>query len=77
MPIAGISLGTGLGGGTTATISGAPAAAGAAAFNIDVRDTEANIVVRTSDATGVIAFGTDTYDIYVFNGFNWQIYNNT
>ena len=77
MPIAGIAQGLGLGGGATATINGAPGGGGASGFNIDLRDTEANIVVRTSDATGVIAFGTDTYDLYVFNGFNWQIYNNT
>ena len=72
-----ISLGLGLGGGKSATSSGAPGGGGGGGFNIDLRDTEANIVVRTSDATGVIAFGTDTYDLYVFNGFNWQIYNNT
>ena len=76
MPIAGIAQGLGIGGGATATISGAPGG-GSSGFNIDIRDTEANIVVRTSDATGVIAYGTDTYDLYVFNGFNWQIYNNT
>tara|TARA_B100001146_G_C16109192_1_gene402853 strand:- start:629 stop:919 length:291 start_codon:yes stop_codon:yes gene_type:complete len=50
---------------------------GAGGFNIDVRDTEANIAVRTSDATGVIAFGTDTNDLYVFDGTTWQIYNNS
>ena len=77
MPIAGIAQGLGLGGGATATISGAPSGGASGGFNIDIRDTHANIVVRTSDATGVIAFGTDTYDLYVFNGFNWQIYNNT
>ena len=77
MPISGISQGLGIGGGTSATSSGAPGGGGAVSgFNIDVRDTEANIVVRTSDATGVIAYGTDTNDLYVFNGFNWQIYNN-
>jgi hypothetical protein len=76
MPIAGISLGTGLGGGTSATSSGAPGAA-AAGFNIDVRDTEANILARTGDATGVIAFGTDTLDLYVYDGTNWQIYENS
>jgi hypothetical protein len=75
VPSSTISLGLGLGGGKSATSSGAPSGGGG--FNIDLRDTEANIVVRTSDATGVIAFGTDTYDLYVFNGFNWQIYNNT
>ena len=48
----------------------------ASGFNIDVRDTEANILTRTGDATGVIAYGTDTEDLYVYDGTNWQIYNN-
>jgi hypothetical protein len=77
MPLAGISLGTGLGGGTTATISGAPSGGGGSSgFNIDIRDTQANIYARSGDATGVIAFGTDTYDLYVFGGSQWQIYLN-
>lgn len=76
MPIAGISLGTGLGGGTTATISGAPSGGATGGFNIDVRDTQANILARSGDATGVIAYGTDTEDLYVYDGTNWQIYNN-
>jgi hypothetical protein len=48
-------------------------------FNIDVRDTRANIVARTGDATGVIAFvtsGDNQYDIMVYDGTNWQIYYN-
>jgi hypothetical protein len=53
------------------------AAPEAGGFNIDVRDTEANIFARTGDATGVIAFGTDTNDLYVYNGITWQIYNNS
>jgi hypothetical protein len=75
MPIAGISLGTGLGGGTAATISGSPAG-GAANFNINVRAIEATILARTGDETGVIAFGTDTLDLYVYDGMAWQIYEN-
>ena len=39
-------------------------------------DTEANIRLRTSDATGTIMFGTDTYDLYIFDGTDWQTYNN-
>jgi hypothetical protein len=46
-------------------------------FNIDVRDTHANILARSGDATGVIAFGTDTLDLYVFDGTNWQLYENS
>jgi len=75
MPIAGISQGLAIGGGTTATISGVPAG-GSSGFNIDIRDTQANILARSGDATGVIAFGTDTFDLYVFDGTRWQIYNN-
>jgi hypothetical protein len=79
MPIAGIAQGLGIGGGATATISGAPGGGGVG-FNIDLRDTFTNIVTRTGDPVGVIAFvtsGDNQYDILVFNGFNWQIYNNT
>lgn len=49
----------------------------ASGFNIDVRDTEANIFARTGDATGVIAYGTDTEDLYVYDGTVWNIYNNS
>ena len=79
MPIGGISLGTGLGGGTTATSSGAPAAA-AAGFNIDVQLPLADILARTGDETGVIALVTtapNQYDILVYDGTNWQIYENS
>jgi hypothetical protein len=78
MPIAGISLGTGLGGGTTATISGSSGGGGGSSgFNIDVRATKTTILARTGDAVGVIAYGTDTYDLYVYDGTNWQTYLNT
>ena len=80
MPIAGISLGTGLGGGTSATSSGAAGGGVASGFNIDVRDTRANIVARSGDAVGVIAFvtsGANQYDIMVYDGTVWQIYNNS
>ena len=59
----------GFGSGTTA--------AAETGFNIDVRDTKANILARSGDATGVIAFGTDTNNIYVFDGTNWQTYENS
>jgi len=39
-------------------------------------DTESNIRSRSSDATGTIMFGTDTYDLYIFDGTDWQTYNN-
>jgi hypothetical protein len=46
-------------------------------FNIDVRLTQADIYARSGDAVGVIAYGTDTYDLYVFDGSQWQIYENS
>ena len=76
MPISGISQGLGIGGGASATISGAPGG-DAAGFNIDVRETHATILARSGDATGVIAYGTDTYDLYVYDGANWQTYQNS
>jgi len=71
-----ISLGLGLGGGKFGTVSGRGRSP-ATGFNIDVRDTHANILARTGDATGVIAYGTDTEDIYVYDGTFWQFYQNT
>jgi hypothetical protein len=40
-------------------------------------DTAANITARSSDDAGTIMYGSDTYDLYVFDGSNWQIYNNS
>ena len=40
-------------------------------------DTAANISARTSDDVGTIMYGSDTYDLYVFDGSNWQVYNNS
>ena len=71
-----IMLGLGLGGGRSATSSGTPSG-GVAGFRIDVLDTHANILARTGDAVGVIAYGTDTEDIYVYDGTSWQYYENT
>lgn len=70
-----ISLGLGLGGGKASSSSGSLPVSGG--FNIDVRDTKANILARSGDATGVIAYGTDTYDLYVYDGTVWQTYQNT
>lgn len=49
----------------------------ASGFNIDVRNLQATILARSGDATGVIAYGTDTEDLYVYDGTNWQTYSNT
>ena len=40
-------------------------------------DTSSNIAARTSDDTGTIMYASDTYDLYVFDGTNWQIFNNS
>ena len=39
--------------------------------------TAANISARTGDDVGTIMYGSDTYDLYVFDGSNWQVYNNS
>ena len=70
-----ISLGLGLGGGKASTSSGSLPVSGG--FNIDVRATKATILARSGDAVGVIAYGTDTYDLYVYDGTVWQTYQNT
>ena len=70
-----ISLGVGLGGGKAATSSGR-LPSGGGGFNIDVRDTHSNILARTGDPVGAIAFGTDTYDLYVYDGALWVWYEN-
>lgn len=46
-------------------------------FKITIIDTKSNILARTGDAVGTIAFATDTKDIYVYNttGFDkWSSY---
>ena len=40
-------------------------------------DTAANITARTSDDVGTIMYGTDSFKLYVFDGTNWQIFNNS
>jgi len=48
-------------------------------FNISTRDTEENILVSspTNPSNSVnIAFATDTYDLYVWNGSSWSKYLN-
>ena len=40
-------------------------------------DTASNITARSSDDTGTIMYASDTYDFYVFDGTNWQIFNNS
>jgi hypothetical protein len=42
-------------------------------------DTESNILASSpTNATGevTVKFGTDTYDLYVWDGSAWYIYNN-
>jgi len=40
-------------------------------------DTAANITARTSDDAGTIMYGSDSTKLYVFDGSNWQIFNNS
>lgn len=39
-------------------------------------DTESNIRSRSGDSAGTIMYGTDTDDLYIFDGSAWQTYNN-
>jgi hypothetical protein len=43
-------------------------------FNINIQQLEADIRARLGDAVGVIAFGTTTHKLYVFNGSHWSFY---
>jgi hypothetical protein len=48
-----------------------------ATYNVTTRDTEANILASTpSNPSGEVtnAYGTDTYDLYVWDGSAWYIY---
>lgn len=52
---------------------------GVATYNVTTRDTEANIFSTSpTNPSGEanIAFGTDTYDFYIYDGSDWYIYNN-
>jgi len=63
---------------TTADISGTFLNA-VATYNVTTRDTEANITASTpSNPSGEVtnAYGTDTNDLYVYDGSAWYIYNN-
>lgn len=47
-------------------------------FNVDT-DTESNILASSpTNPTGevTVKFGTDTYDLYIWDGSAWYIYNN-
>ena len=59
------------------TLYGFDAQGGDSQFNIDIRDTHSNIIARSGDATGTIAFGTDTNDLYVYDGALWVYYFNS
>jgi hypothetical protein len=48
-------------------------------FTIEDTDTESNILSSTpTNPTGkvTIKFGTDTYDLYIYDGSAWYIFNN-
>ena len=40
-------------------------------------DTAANITARSSDDAGTIMYGSDSTKLYVFDGSDWQIFNNS
>ena len=47
-------------------------------FNVDT-DTESNILASSpTNPTGevTVKFGTDTYDLYIWDGSAWYTYNN-
>ena len=47
-------------------------------FNVDT-DTESNILASSpTNSTGevTVKFGTDTYDLYIWDGSAWYIFNN-
>jgi hypothetical protein len=48
----------------------------ATGFNIDLQLLHATIIARTGDEVGVIAFGTDTNDLYVYTGSFWNVIEN-
>ena len=52
-----------------------PGGATSATLNV-IGDTEANIRSRSGDTAGTIMYGTDTDDLYIFDGSEWQTYNN-
>ena len=47
---------------------------GAVVFSVEIQDTEANILARSSDDAGTIAYGTDTENYYIFDGSLWFNY---
>ena len=74
-----ISLGLGLGGGKAATSSGRLAGSAVSGFNISTRNTESNITATTpANPSGqvTIAYGTDTNNLYIYDGNVWIIYDN-
>ena len=50
-------------------------------YNIEDRDTEANIIAIGSEPTNptgevTIKYGTDTNDLYIYNGTDWYKFSN-
>jgi hypothetical protein len=59
--------------------SGGSGGGGASGFNISTRETEATISASSpTNPTGevTIAYGTDTEDLYIWDGVSWYTYNN-
>ena len=50
-------------------------------YNIEDRDTEANIIAIGSEPTNpagevTIKYGTDTNDLYIYDGTDWYVFSN-
>jgi hypothetical protein len=50
-------------------------------YNIEDRDTEANIIASGSEPTNpsgevTIKYGTDTSDLYIYDGTDWYKFSN-
>jgi prophage DNA circulation protein len=45
-------------------------------LTISTIDTESNIRAIANAVIGDLAYGSDTYDFYVYDGTDWQIYQN-
>ena len=48
-------------------------------FTIEDTDTESNILSTTPtnpSGEATIKFGTDTYDLYIYDGSGWYFFNN-
>jgi len=60
-------------------IAAVPGGGGGGEFNISTQDTESNILASSPTNPGgavTVAYGTDTNNLYIYNGICWVIYDN-